>query len=65
MSSMNSLKATLIDHYQQAKIKNKEPVNVRAPKEWNRDKWIQDGCLFERIGGRWYLMKEDFYEGHH
>ena len=63
---MNLQKAIRLDKYQQSKIKDKQPItNLRIPPNWNKTKWIQDECLYEQIGNRWYLMKEGFYEGHH
>lgn len=64
MSSMNSQKAIRVNKHDQERIKNKRPVESTwfIPKSWNRSKFVHNGCLYEQIGNRWYLMKEEFCE---
>ena len=62
MSSTSSPKGIRITKYDQKRIEGKVLAKEGIiPIHWNRTKFMSGGNLYEKIGFRWYLMKEDFY----
>lgn len=63
MSFMNSPKAILIGRYDQDRIKGKKEARSGViPPHWNKTKFMSGGNFYEKVGNKWYLMKEDFYD---
>ena len=61
MSSTSSPKAIRVSKYDQERIKGKAlSKDGVIPIGWWSTSFVANCCLHEKIGNRWYLMKEEF-----